>query len=113
MSVYCITVGDGIYYGSTCQRLSERKANHNFKLRNGTKNKLYEKARELGIYILDLQLLYEGDDYKTIEHEFIVNNENCLNMNGAIFDRDRALQKHREAQRRYYYKKKMENYNLS
>ena len=113
MSVYCIYLGKEIYYGSTTKKLCQRKACHNLRLREGLiKNKLYEKARELGINYLDLQLLYQGEDYKEMEHEFIINS-NCLNMNGAIYDRGRALQKHRDAQRRYIIKKKLKNYNLS
>lgn len=112
MFVYCITLEDKVYYGSTANPLSVRKAGHNKKLRDGKiKNKLYETARELGITNLDLELIYQGEDFREMEHEFIINDPHCLNMCGAIYDRERSLRLHREAQRRYLLNKK--NKNLS
>lgn len=106
MSVYCIYLGNDIYFGSTKVPLHRREIRHNCRLRAGnSKAKLYEKARELGINHLECQLLYEGDDYLQIEHELIENNK-CLNMMGAIPDRERHLRLHRQAQRRYIERKK-------
>lgn len=106
MSVYCIYLENDIYFGSTKSPLFDREVRHNCRLRKGvSKARLYERARELGITHLECQLLYEGDDYKQIEHELIENNK-CLNMMGACYDRERHLRLHREAQKRYIQRKK-------
>jgi len=105
MSVYCINLGNDVYFGSTKQPICTRQARHNFRLRNNESNSnLYRKARELGIEKLELQLIYEGSDYKEVEHDLIINHD-CLNMLGATFDRKRHLRLHREAQKRYMLKK--------
>jgi hypothetical protein len=110
MFVYCIKLEDKVYYGSTKNQLSIRKASHNKKLRDGIKKcKLYETARELGITHLDLELIYQGEDFREMEHEFIINDPDCLNMCGAVYDRKRALRLHREAQQRYLLNKKNKN----
>ncbi len=107
MSVYCIYLGEDVYYGSTKLDLIGRENRHNFRLKEGiSKTKLYEKARELGIEELQLVSLYEGDDYLDVEHDLICSNENCLNMCGAKYDRERSLKLHRETQKRYYYRRK-------
>lgn len=112
MSVYCIYLGNDVYFGSTKSPLNQRQNRHNIRLRKGeSKAKLYEKARELGMESLELVLLYEGDNYKEVEHELICNNE-CLNMLGAVYDRERYLRLHRETQRRYYYRKKANKNNI-
>lgn len=100
MFVYCIYLGESQYFGSTLN-LQRRQNLHNARLRGGKcKNRLYEKARELGIEQLTLIPIYEGEDYIEVEHELICNND-CLNMCGARYDRERALRLHREAQKRY------------
>ena len=105
MFVYCIYLGDYEYYGST-RHIQKRQVLHNSRLRKGQcKANLYNKARELGIDKLDLIVIYEGDNYKDIEQELILNaDENCLNMQTVILDRERSLRLHREAQRRYILK---------
>jgi hypothetical protein len=106
MYVYCIYLGDEVYFGSTTSKLNERQNRHNTRLRKGLcKAKLYEKARELGIERFKLELLYEGDDYKEVEQDLILNTK-CLNMCAVTHNRERYLRLHREAQRRYYLKNK-------
>jgi hypothetical protein len=112
MYVYCIYLGNEIYFGSTKNPLNYRQNKHNFRLKEGIcKNKLYEKARELGIKNLELNLLYEGEDYLDIEQELILNTD-CLNMLAVKHDRERYLRLHREAQKRYILKKKSQKLNL-
>lgn len=112
MSVYCIYLGNDVYFGSTKLPLNNRQKQHNFRLREGKcRNRLYEKARELGIEFLELNLLYVGDDYLDLEQDLILNNK-CLNMLAAKHDRQRHLRLHREAQKRYILKKKSKKLNL-
>lgn len=111
MFVYCIYLGENfVYYGST-NNLSKRQTTHNVRLRSDRYNsKLYVKARELGTERLDLIQLYEGDEYADIENELILSgDEYCLNHNAVMYDRQRALKLHREAQARYILKLKSEN----
>jgi len=114
MSVYAIYLGENdVYYGSTGNTLAGRETRHNNRLRTGESDApLYKRARELGITELNLVMLYEGHDYKQVEHDLIVNNE-CLNKNGVVYDRERALKLHAECQRRYYYRKKAEKLSNS
>ncbi len=108
MFVYAIYLGDDVYYGSTGTDLAGRECRHNVRLRSCESNApLYKKARELGITDLNLVMLYEGDDYLSVEHDLILNNE-CLNSNSVFYDRERYLRKHRENQKKYYYRKKAE-----
>ena len=106
MFVYCIYLGDYEYYGST-MNLNSRQAIHNTRLRqNEYKTNLYKKARELGIEELNLVVIHEGEDYKDVENQLILDGgNNCLNMQTVRLDRQRSLRLHREAQRRYIIKK--------
>lgn len=106
MYVYCIYLDDEVYFGSTKTALNKRQNRHNTRLWEGKcKAKLYEKARELGVNRLNLELIYEGEDYKQVEQDLILNTR-CLNMLAVSHDRERYLRLHREAQKRYILKKK-------
>jgi hypothetical protein len=109
MSVYAIYLGENdVYYGSTGQKISDRETRHNARLRSGESDApLYRKARELGLTELNLVMLYEGNDYKEVENELIINNE-CLNKNAVFSNRERSLKLHADCQKRYYYRKKAE-----
>jgi len=106
MFVYCIYLENYEYYGSTVN-IKRRQAIHNNRLKqNEFKTNLYKKARELGIEQLNLVVLHEGEDYKEVENELILSGDtNCLNMHSVKFDRERSLRLHREAQKRYIFKK--------
>lgn len=113
MFVYCIYLGNNdVYFGSTTNSLNKRMAKHNHRLKQGIcRSNLYNRARELGIKKLELVLLYEGENYKQIEHDLICNIK-CLNRNGACPDDERKRRLHRERQKRYYYRKKNQIKNL-
>lgn len=106
MFVYCIYLEDYEYYGSTVN-LNRRQAIHNTRLKqNILQNNLYKKARELGIEQINLVVIHEGEDYKDVENQLILEaGNNCLNMQTVKLDRERSLRLHREAQRRYIIKK--------
>lgn len=112
MSVYCVYLGEDVYFGSTKQGIRRRENRHNSYLKTGKNLPLYNKARDLGIDKIELCLLYEGDDYKQVEHDFIVN-EKCINLYGAVYDRQRYLKKHCQNQKNYIKRKREKLSQLS
>ena len=77
---YQITVNDRKYYGSSKRNLSRRQGHHNWRLRNGINFELYKYCREHGVAKIICELIYEGDDYISVENEYIKNDPTCLNM---------------------------------
>jgi len=78
---YQITVHDRKYYGSTKKKyLCQRQGAHNVNLRNGNNADIYKYCREHSVSKIICEVIYEGDDYISVENECIKNDPTCLNM---------------------------------
>lgn len=94
--VYKIEIGDKIYYGSTKQQLCKRQSRHNWNLRNNPKQLLYKTCIEENIEKIICIGLYDGDDYKEKEQEYIRDNMS-LNMRHSIL----SIERKKETREKY------------
>lgn len=109
--VYKLSKNGKDYYGSTCMTMAQRMTKHrqhkkHYNGRNCASSVLFEDG-DPEVEILERVAYDNIKELREVEDRYIVNNE-CININRAIFDRKRYEDKNRD----YINKKQRERRKL-
>lgn len=111
--IYKIEFNDCVYFGSTKQKLSRRQNEHNFRLKNNPKQKLYQEAIKQGIEKLECILICEcsNEERYLKENELIKTATDKILLNSilAIEDKEKKKQYNKEYREKHREELKAKN----